>query len=176
MRYAGLDHLDASWPEWERWIVDVGESHYTHAMLAFFRSSNPEHSWVGAVGTLLDAANLRLAALDAPGAGNAAAWMFMQAGLVAVTRIADYFDLEPQGTNCGMNRADFDAALESLETFGAPLVADRDAAWAWFEGRRAVYMPLLAELCRLVDAPPTQAWTTTVARAKPSVHEAATTT
>jgi hypothetical protein len=99
----------------------------------------------------------------------------MQAGLVAVTRVAEYLGLEPGNDACGMNRADFDAALEALDGFGAPLVADRDVAWEWFEGRRAVYMPLLTVLAELVDAPPARAWTTTVERAKPSVHEAATT-
>jgi hypothetical protein len=165
LRYAGLESLDESWPEWERWIVDVGESHYTHAMLAFFRSSNPGHSWTGAVGTLLDAANLRLAAIDAPGAGNAAAWLFMQAGLVAVTRIADYFGLEPvPGGPTAVDRAGFDAALDELDRYGAPLLADRGAAWEWFDGRRSVYLPLLNALCLLVDAPRARPWGTSVAR------------
>ena len=39
--FAGIETLDALWPEWERWIVDVGETHYTHPMLVFFRSSEP---------------------------------------------------------------------------------------------------------------------------------------
>ena len=48
--FAGIETLDALWPEWERWIVDVGETHYTHPMLVFFRSSEPWHSWVTADG------------------------------------------------------------------------------------------------------------------------------
>lgn len=158
LQYAGLEHLDASWAEWERWIVDVGESHYTHSMLAFFRSSNPQHSWISAVATLLDAANLRLAALDAPGAGNASAWTFMQAGLVAVTRIAEYLRLDPAHTYHAIDRAGFDRALVTLTGYGAPLVRDGDVAWRRFDERRMLYMPLLAALCGLVDAPPTRAW------------------
>ena len=78
--YSGIETLDALWPEWERWIVDVGETHYTHPMLVFFRSSEPWHSWVTATATLLEAANFRLSAIQASGAGNAAAWMFYRAG------------------------------------------------------------------------------------------------
>ena len=158
LRYAGLEHLDTSWAEWERWVVDLGESHYTHGMLAYFRSSNPAHSWISAVATLLDSANLRLAALDAPGAGNASAYAFMQAGLVAVTRIARHFRLTPAEQYFAIDRAGFERALDELAGYGAPLYADRDAAWHWFDERRAGYMPLLSALCRMVDAPPTRAW------------------
>src|SRR6516225_7447230 len=41
--FSGIEALDALWPEWERWIVDVGETHYTHPMLVFFRASKPWH-------------------------------------------------------------------------------------------------------------------------------------
>jgi hypothetical protein len=163
LRYAGLEHLDASWEEWERWIVDLGESHYTHGMLAFFRSSNPAHSWIGAVSTLLDTANLRLAALDAPGSGNASAYAFMQAGLVAMTRMANHFDLVPAEGYFVVDRERFERTLDELASFGAPLYADRDRAWRWFDERRRQYMPILAALCRLVDAPPTRAWGDAVA-------------
>jgi hypothetical protein len=158
LRYAGLEHLDASWADWERWVVDLGESHYTHGMLAYFRSSNPAHSWISAVATLLDTANLRLAALDAPGAGNASAYAFMQAGLVAVTRIARHFGLAPAEEYLAIDRDGFEHALDELARYGAPLYADRDAAWRWFDDRRSSYMPLLSALCRMVDAPPARAW------------------
>jgi hypothetical protein len=158
LRYAGLEHLDTAWEEWERWVVDLGESHYTHGMLAYFRSSNPAHSWIAAVSTLLDTANRRLAALDAPGAGNASAYAFMQAGLVAVTRIARHFRLSPADDYLAIDREGFEHALDQLAGYGALLYAERDAAWRWFDERRATYVPLLAALARMVDAPPARAW------------------
>jgi hypothetical protein len=152
--FTGIETLDALWPEWERWIVDVGETHYTHPMLVFFRSSEPRHSWVTATATLLEAANFRLSAIDAPGAGNAAAWMFYRAGLGAVQRLRGFFEyrvadreIEP------VDRGDFERVLARFAEHGVVVVDDRDVAWQRFCRRRAEYEPVLDALARLVDAP-----------------------
>jgi hypothetical protein len=152
--FAGIETLDALWPEWERWIVDVGETHYTHPMLVFFRSSEPQHSWVTATATLLEAANFRLSAIDASGAGNAAAWMFYRAGLGAVGRLRGFFayrvadrEVEP------VDRGEFERVLSRFEEVGVPVVEDSQLAWERFCRRRAEYEPVLDALARLVDAP-----------------------
>jgi len=152
--FAGIETLDALWPEWERWIVDVGETHYTHPMLVFFRSSEPWHSWVTATTTLLEAANFRLSAIDATGAGNAAAWMFYRAGLGAVGRLRAFFayrisdrPVEP------VDRDEFERVLTHFAEVGVSVVEDHDIAWERFCRRRADYEPVLDALARLVDAP-----------------------
>lgn len=152
--YAGIETLDALWPEWERWIVDVGETHFTHPMLVFFRSSEPWHSWVTAIATLLEAANFRLSAIQASGAGNASAWMFYRAALNAVGRLRAFFDyriadrpVEP------VDRAAFERVLHHLGEIGVPLVDDHEVAWERFCRRRADYEPIVDALARLVDAP-----------------------
>ena len=43
-QYGGLARLDRKWNEWERWVVDIGQTHMTHPFLAFFRSATWEHS------------------------------------------------------------------------------------------------------------------------------------
>ena len=152
--FAGIETLDALWPEWERWIVDVGETHYTHPMLVFFRSSEPSHSWVTATATLLEAANFRLSAIDATGPGNAAAWMFYRAGLGAVGRLRGFFayrvadrDVQP------VDRAEFERVLVHFSEVGVNVVDDHELAWERFCRRRADYEPVLDALARLVDAP-----------------------
>ena len=152
--FAGIETLDALWPEWERWIVDVGETHYTHPMLVFFRSSEPEHSWVTATATLLEAANFRLSAIDAKGAGNAAAWMFYRAGLGAVGRLRAFFSyriddqpIEP------VDRDEFERVLAHFAEVGVSVVDDHEIAWERFCRRRADYEPVLDALARLVEAP-----------------------
>ena len=152
--FAGIETLDALWPEWERWIVDVGETHYTHPMLVFFRSSEPWHSWVTAVAALLEAANFRLSAIQASGAGNAAAWMFYRAGLGAVQRLRAFFvyriddrDIQP------VDRQEFERVLAHLEEVGVDVVEDHHLAWERFCRRRADYEPVVDALARLVDAP-----------------------
>ena len=152
--FAEIEHLDLLWPEWEKWIVEVGESHFTHPLLAFFRSSDPSQSWVTAIAALLDAANIRLSSIQASGAGNAAAWMFYRAGLGVVRRLGAYFRLLPEaGPSTVVVRGDFDRILVRLEAIGVPLVDDREAAWERFSRRRAEYEPVVDALTRLVDAP-----------------------
>jgi len=153
-RFSGFDRLDDAWPEWERWIVDVGESHSTHAMLVFFRSANPAHSWVNAAGTLLDAANLRMSAIDSPSDGNAAAWMFLQAGTAVLCRIAGFYQITTALKESSVTRREFDDALDELVTAGLPVVEDRDLAWERFSVRRAEYDHALLGLSTLVEAPP----------------------
>ncbi|HZE03787.1 MAG TPA: hypothetical protein VE127_01095, partial [Solirubrobacteraceae bacterium] len=124
--YAGIETLDALWPEWERWIVDVGETHFTHPMLVFFRSSSPWHSWVTATAALLEAANFRLSAIQASGAGNAAAWMFYRAALGAVSRLRAYFDRVGDRPVEPVDRAVFERVLLHLAEIGVPIVDDHD--------------------------------------------------
>jgi hypothetical protein len=152
--FAGIETLDALWPEWERWIVDVGETHYTHPMLVFFRSSEPQHSWVTATATLLEAANFRLSAIDASGAGNAAAWMFYRAGLGAVQRLRAFFTYRIADREIlPVDRGEFERVLAHFEEVGVPIIEDRGLAWERFCRRRADYEPVLDALARLVDAP-----------------------
>jgi hypothetical protein len=152
--YAGIETLDALWPEWERWIVDVGESHYSHPMLVFFRSSEPWHSWVTATAALLEAANFRLSAIQASGAGNAAAWMFYRAAVGAVGRLRGFFDYRIADRDVQpVDRGAFERVLVHLQEIGVPVVDDHDVAWERFCRRRAAYEPLVDALARLVDAP-----------------------
>jgi hypothetical protein len=151
--YAGIETLDALWPEWERWIVDVGETHYTHPMLVFFRSSEPWHSWVTACAALLEAANFRLSSIQASGTGNAAAWMFYQAAIGALGRLRTYFGRVDDRPVEAVDRGSFERVLLHLDEIGVPVVDDHDLAWERFCRRRAVYEPVLDALARLVDAP-----------------------
>jgi hypothetical protein len=152
--FAGIETLDALWPEWERWIVDVGETHYTHPMLVFFRSSEPQHSWVTATATLLEAANFRLSSIDASGPGNAAAWMFYRAGLGAVQRLRGFYAYRVSDREIApVDRGEFERVLAHLEEVGVTVVDDREVAWQRFCRRRAEYEPVLDALARLVDAP-----------------------
>ncbi|MHB8469394.1 MAG: hypothetical protein ACYDCH_06520 [Gaiellaceae bacterium] len=156
--FAGIEHLDLLWPEWERWAVEVGESHSTHPMLAFFRSSDSGHSWVTAFTALLDAANLRLSCIQASGAGNASAWMFFQAASGVISGLGRYFRLPDDMPRTTISRAEFDAVLAHFREVGVPLVDDLDDAWARFCRRRSQYEHVVDGLSAIVDAPPSKWW------------------
>jgi hypothetical protein len=126
-RYGGLERLDQRWSEWEQWVVAVGLSHMTHPALLFFRSADPDHSWVTAVGALLDAANLRLSAIVQPGGGNADASIYLTAATRVLRDMAGYFQIAvTQDGDNKLTAAEFDASLDELAAANVPIDEDRN--------------------------------------------------
>jgi len=154
-RYGGLDRLDRRWDGWEQWVVDIGETHMSYPVLPFFRSPTHDHSWITAVAALLDAANLRLSAIDLAGGGNADASMYLTAGTRVVRDIAGYFGIVvDHDGELMLGQAEFDASLDELEAAEIPLDADRALIWERFSTRRARYEPAVLALAALLDAAP----------------------
>ena len=58
--------LDDFWRTWQEWFTELEETHVSIGVLSFFRSPVGHRSWVTASGAVLDAASLRLAAVDLP--------------------------------------------------------------------------------------------------------------
>lgn len=155
-RIHGLNHLGDQWKIWEPWFVDLEESHTSLAALVFFRSPQPEHSWVTAAGTILDTAALANAALNIP--HDPQADLTIRAGYLALRRIADFFRVEydpnPRPSDpISITRTEFDQAIEQFSQEGVPLKADRDKAWKDFAGWRVNYDTVLLALAELTLAP-----------------------
>lgn len=121
--------------------------------LVFFRSPQPDHSWVTAAGAVLDAASLYLSAIDLP--RNVRAEFCIRAGYLALRRVAEFFgipfDPDPKPSDVGRN--EFDEACERLASAGLPLKPDRDRAWLDFAGWRVNYDTVLVALAGLTVAP-----------------------
>ena len=68
--YAQLDlvgRLPQLFLDWERWAVEVLDSHVAFPLLGYFRSSHDNLSWISALGTVLDTASLVLTTIcDVP--------------------------------------------------------------------------------------------------------------
>jgi hypothetical protein len=155
-RIHGLEQLNTLWVQWEQWFADVEESHTSLAALVFFRSPQPDHSWVTAAGAVLDAASLLRSTVDVP--RDAQADLCIRAGYLALRRIADFFQIEynaqPKPDDAiSLSRAEFDAACDELAQNGVPLIADRDQAWRDFAGWRVNYDAVLLSLAALTMAP-----------------------
>ena len=149
--------LSSLWQTWEGWFADVEESHTSFSILAFFRSPQPEQSWVTAAGTLLDAASLWVAVVDHP--NDPDAQLCIRAGFLALQRIAAFFsipfDATPApGDPITISRAEWDQAVAEMAEAGMPLVDDLDAGWKAYRGWRVNYDTVLLNLARLVEAPP----------------------
>ena len=67
------------------------ESHTTLPALVFFRSPRSDNSWVTSAGAVLDSAAITLSSIDIPNEMSAA--LCIRAGFIALSRVADYFDI-----------------------------------------------------------------------------------
>lgn len=148
---------DEMWDQWEDWFADVEESHTSQPSLPFFRSPQPDHNWVTAAGTVLDAAALRASAVDGP--RDVKAELCIRSGYLCLRRIADFFriphDPDPRPDDpVSVTREEFDDACDQMARAGVPLKPDRDRAWADFAGWRVNYDTVLIALAGLTTAPP----------------------
>ncbi len=151
------DLMDEVWIDWEIWFSELEESHTSLAALVFFRSPQPDHSWITAAGTVLDAASLMASTLDVP--PNPRVNLCIRAGFIALRRIADFFGVEynsdahfPEDP-ISISRVEFDEVYDTLVADGVPVKADRDAAWQDFAGWRVNYDRVLLALCQMTMAP-----------------------
>lgn len=155
-RIHGLERLTDQWRAWETWFADLQESHSSLPALVYFRSPQPEHSWITSAGAVLDAAALSRSTLDIP--QDFQADLCIRAGYLALRHIADYFRIEynPNPTPndpISISRTEFDAAYQQLASNSVPVIPDQEQAWRDFAGWRVNYDQVLIKLAELVMAP-----------------------
>jgi hypothetical protein len=153
---AAYDRLRNLWTNWETWFVEIEETHTSFPALVFFRSPQPDHSWVTAGGAILDAASLMVSTVDYP--REPGAEFCIRAGYLAFRRVADFFRIEydpnPAPTDpISITREEYDEAHDRLAAAGVPLKQDRDQAWRDFSGWRVNYDTVILSLAALTMAP-----------------------
>jgi hypothetical protein len=151
-----FDMLNDVWTSWEDWFVDVEEAHSSFPALSFFRSPQPDHSWVTASGAVLDAASIYASTIDMP--RDIDAELCIRAGYLALRRISAFYSLpysaDPSADDpITVTRDEYDEVVGRLEAAGVPLRADRDQAWHDFAGWRVNYDAVLVQLSSLTLAP-----------------------
>ncbi|MCU1426652.1 MAG: hypothetical protein JWL83_652 [Actinomycetia bacterium] len=151
-----LDQLDQTWEVWELWFQELSETHTSLSILAFFRSPNPNRSWVTASGAVLDAAALRYALVDIP--WTPAPGLCIRSGYLALREIADFYGIEydpdpPPDAPISITRDEFEQVYQRLAAAGVPVRTDRDRSWKEFTGWRVNYDRVLTALAGLVMAP-----------------------
>jgi len=154
-RIQGLAAADELWPAWEDWFLDIEESHTSLAAIGFFRSPQPDRSWVTAAGVILDSAALFSSTVDVP--RNPRRELCLRAGYIALRRIAVLFclpfDPDPMPDDpISVTRAEFDEVWQQLSDAGVPLKPDVDKAWGDFAGWRVNYDEVLLRLAALTMA------------------------
>jgi hypothetical protein len=156
-RIGGVEQLEAFWLEWARWFADIEETHTSTPALVFFRSPQPDRSWVTAAGAVLDAASLVASTLDVP--RQPSAELCIRAGYLALRRIGDFYvmpyDPDPAPDDpIAVTRSEYDAACRRLAAAGAALRPDREQSWRDFAGWRVNYDAVLLRFASLCMAPP----------------------
>lgn len=151
-----VGELDATFQRWEQWFAQIEESHLTYPALVFFRSPQPDRSWVTAAGTMMDSASLVAACLPRRAVGSAG--LCIRAGFLALRRIADFygiaFDHDPAPNDpIAISRSEFDEVWDRLAGEGVVLKPDRDQAWRDFAGWRVNYDQVLLALAEITVAP-----------------------
>jgi hypothetical protein len=137
----------------QRWAAQVMESHLAYPVLAFFRSSHDYESWVGTLGTLLDAASLMMTTIQ--GAHNGQARIFYNIGRHATHDLARYFHVGAGVEAPGIERREFELACDRLQHAGYEL-HDRDEAWSRFAALRSTYANHLNAMAAFFEIPPLQ--------------------
>jgi hypothetical protein len=152
----GMEQIDVLWAEWQHWFAELEESHTSQGALSFFRSPQPQRSWVTAAGAVLDAVGLAGAALRR--GPSAQERLTLRAGVFALRRIAEFFALpferepDPRGP-VSVRRHEFEDAYRRLVDAELDVCTDLEQAWADFVAARAQYDEVLLALAALTMAP-----------------------
>jgi hypothetical protein len=158
VRIQGLERLNQQWELWEEWFVEIEESHTSFPALAFFRSPQPDHSWVIAAGAVLDAAAFVSSTLDV-GEPVAQANLCIRAGFLSLRRQAAFFGLpvdhDPRPDDpISVSFEEFASAYERIVATEAKVRGGVEECWKRWAGWRVNYDRVLVQLAHLTDAPP----------------------
>lgn len=146
------DDIAPLFRDWERWAGEVLDTHVSYPILAYFRSTHDNESWIGALGAMLDAATLVATTLANGPTGQAR--MLCGAGAHLVEDLTNFFRL-PHEHEVGVEREEFDEARARLAAAGYA-TRDSDAAWSDFADVRASYASSLNALAQHWATPPSQ--------------------
>src|SRR5262249_2586128 len=137
---------------WQIWAAEVLDTHLAYPVLAYFRSSHTNDSWIASLGAVMDAATLVLTTIeDGP---KAWAKLSRAVGGHCIEDLVQLFDL-PDEPDVGVEREEFVAARHRLEMAGFRL-QDADMAWANFRRLRLEYAGRVNALARYFVTPPAQ--------------------
>jgi hypothetical protein len=148
-----LDRLPGVWNEWDGWCSRVADTHVKYPVLTHFRLPRSGNHYVIALLAVLDAAALDLSLR--PDRDHGSARLLLTQGRECLYEIAYPMRRVTESVDgAGIEREDFDRALERLRSAGYPIEARPDDAWGRFSSLRSVYAPLASDLAYWVIAVP----------------------
>jgi len=147
-----LDDLPQLFATWQDWTARVLDSHLAYPVLAYFRSSHDNDSWISSLGAVMDASTLVLTTIkDGP---KGWAKLSRSVGGHCLEDLVAYFGLQTE-SEVGVERDEFDEARRRLERAGFVL-EDADRSWDSFVRMRQGYAGQVNALARNWATPPAQ--------------------
>jgi hypothetical protein len=145
-----LGDLPGVFRDWQAWAAEVLDSHLAYPILAYFRSSHDNDSWISSLGAVMDASTLVLTTIEDGPKGWAK--LSRAVGGHCLEDLVQYFGL-PDERELGVERSEFDAAREQLARAGFKL-QEPELAWANFSRLRMEYAGRVNALARHWATPP----------------------
>jgi hypothetical protein len=150
-------YLPKVYERWTEWAADIAESHTNYRTLAYFRSPDPQTSWLLGLLAVLDAAALHLA-LN-PGTAPPEARPLLRVGYITMRKLARNLGMpvteDPHPDDpLVLTKAEFDSAIERMRRAGWVFEREPDEAWPHFHGWRVNYEAAAYALARFLDLPP----------------------
>src|SRR5215467_1783596 len=149
--------LPKVYDRWAELAADIGESHTNYRTLVYFRSPDPNTSWLLSLLAVMDAAALHLS-LN-PVSAPPEARPLMRVGYITLRKLARGLgmavseDPHPEDPIL-LTRVEFDAALDRMRKAGWEFERSADEAWPHFHGWRVNYEGAAYALARFLDLPP----------------------
>ena len=162
-------YLPKVYERWTDWAADISESHTNYRTLAYFRSPDPQTSWLLGLLAVLDAAALHLA-LN-PSTAPPEARPLLRVGYLTMRKLARNLGMpvneDPHPDDpIELTREEFGAAMDRMRRAGWVFERDPDEAWPHFHGWRVSYEAAGYALARSLDLPPA-VWSGTRPRHRP---------
>lgn len=150
--------LPGLYEQWERWAVDVADSHSAYLPLVRFRSSQPSTSWVTSLLAVLDSAALLMALSPQP-AERVPASLCLRSGFLCFRRIARAMGLsvdeDPRPDDpVSISYEEFLYGVDWLRKAGFQAEREPHEAWLHFRGWRVNYESAAYALAQATDAAP----------------------
>ncbi len=150
-------YLPKVYDRWADWAADISESHTNYRALIYFRSPDPQASWLLGLLAMLDAAALHLS--FNPSSAPAEARPLMRVGYLAMRKLAGGVGIavteDPHPDDpLVLTRQEFDDAVEHMREAGWQFERSADEAWPHFHGWRVNYEAAAYALARFLDLPP----------------------
>jgi hypothetical protein len=162
-------YLPKVYERWTEWAADIAESHTNYRTLVYFRSPDPNTSWLLGLLAVLDAAALHLA-LN-PGTAPPEARPLLRVGYITMRKLARSLGMavteDPHPDDpIVLTREEFDGAMDRMRRAGWVFEREPDEAWPHFHGWRVNYEGAAYALARFLDLPPA-VWSGTRPRHRP---------